>query len=109
MMRFAKETWNRELGVAVCTRQLEIDARHLLLRNWTMKRWQTVAQPVPVLSALGDLLGRPAPLQHLQVRVLDYARTAAGRGIEVIIAGAGGAAHLPGMVASATLLPVIGQ
>ena len=41
-------------------------------------------------------------------RMLDYARTAAGRGIEVIIAGAGGAAHLPGMVAAATPLPVIG-
>ena len=41
-------------------------------------------------------------------RMLDYARGADGRGIEVIIAGAGGAAHLPGMVASATPLPVIG-
>ena len=41
-------------------------------------------------------------------RMLDYARGAAGRGIAVIIAGAGGAAHLPGMVASATPLPVIG-
>ncbi len=41
-------------------------------------------------------------------RMLEYARGAAGRGIEVVIAGAGGAAHLPGMVASATTLPVIG-
>ncbi|SDH80102.1 5-(carboxyamino)imidazole ribonucleotide mutase [Rhodococcus triatomae] len=41
-------------------------------------------------------------------RMLDYAGDAAGRGIQVIIAGAGGAAHLPGMVASATPLPVIG-
>lgn len=41
-------------------------------------------------------------------RMLQYAQPAAGRGIEVIIAGAGGAAHLPGMVASATPLPVIG-
>ena len=41
-------------------------------------------------------------------RMLDYARTAADRGLRVIIAGAGGAAHLPGMVASATVLPVIG-
>ena len=41
-------------------------------------------------------------------RMLDYARGAADRRIEVIIAGAGGAAHLPGMVASATPLPVIG-
>ncbi|WP_259142308.1 5-(carboxyamino)imidazole ribonucleotide mutase [Tsukamurella ocularis] len=41
-------------------------------------------------------------------RMLDYAQGAADRGVEVIIAGAGGAAHLPGMVASATPLPVIG-
>ena len=41
-------------------------------------------------------------------RMLDYARHASDRGLVVIIAGAGGAAHLPGMVASATVLPVIG-
>ncbi|WP_072806723.1 5-(carboxyamino)imidazole ribonucleotide mutase [Rhodococcoides yunnanense] len=41
-------------------------------------------------------------------RMHDYATRAAGRGLQVIIAGAGGAAHLPGMVASATPLPVIG-
>ena len=41
-------------------------------------------------------------------RMLDYARGAAGRGLRVIVAGAGGAAHLPGMVASMTPLPVIG-
>jgi 5-(carboxyamino)imidazole ribonucleotide mutase len=41
-------------------------------------------------------------------RMFEYARTAAERGLEVIIAGAGGAAHLPGMVASITHLPVIG-
>jgi 5-(carboxyamino)imidazole ribonucleotide mutase len=41
-------------------------------------------------------------------RMLDYATSAASRGLRVIIAGAGGAAHLPGMVASATVLPVIG-
>ena len=41
-------------------------------------------------------------------RMYDYAKTAADRGIQVIIAGAGGAAHLPGMVASLTTLPVLG-
>jgi 5-(carboxyamino)imidazole ribonucleotide mutase len=41
-------------------------------------------------------------------RMLDYARSAAEHGLRVIIAGAGGAAHLPGMVAAATPLPVIG-
>src|SRR5918993_1769698 len=41
-------------------------------------------------------------------RMIDYAKTARDRGLKVIIAGAGGAAHLPGMVASITSLPVIG-
>lgn len=42
------------------------------------------------------------------VKMLHYAQNAKSRGVQVIIAGAGGAAHLPGMVASATILPVIG-
>lgn len=41
-------------------------------------------------------------------RMMDYGKTARARGIKVIIAGAGGAAHLPGMIASVTTLPVIG-
>lgn len=41
-------------------------------------------------------------------RMFDYAKSAAGRGLKVVIAGAGGAAHLPGMIASITHLPVIG-
>ena len=41
-------------------------------------------------------------------RMLDYATSAAGRGLRVIVAGAGGAAHLPGMLAAATPLPVVG-
>jgi 5-(carboxyamino)imidazole ribonucleotide mutase len=55
---------------------------------------------------------------HAEVRILsahrtpaemlEFARSAAGRGLRVIVAGAGGAAHLPGMIASATPLPVIG-
>ena len=40
--------------------------------------------------------------------MMEYARTAEGRGLEVIIAAAGGAAHLPGMIAASTLLPVLG-
>lgn len=41
-------------------------------------------------------------------KMVEYAKSARGRGIRVIVAGAGGAAHLPGMVASLTILPVIG-
>jgi 5-(carboxyamino)imidazole ribonucleotide mutase len=56
-----------------------------------------VAHEVSVVSA-----------HRTPARMLDYAQNAASRGLKVIIAGAGGAAHLPGMVASATVLPVIG-
>jgi 5-(carboxyamino)imidazole ribonucleotide mutase len=70
----------------------------------------------PVMRAAGEALtefGVPFEAgvysaHRTPQRMLDYARTAADRGIRVIIAGAGGAAHLPGMVASATVLPVIG-
>ena len=70
----------------------------------------------PVLSAAGEALaefGVPFEVRVVSAHrtpeaMLDYARSAAGRGLRVIVAGAGGAAHLPGMVASLTPLPVIG-
>ena len=70
----------------------------------------------PVMSAAAEALGEFGVPHEVAVvsahrtpaRMLEYARDAAARGLRVIIAGAGGAAHLPGMVASATPLPVIG-
>ncbi|WP_199433987.1 5-(carboxyamino)imidazole ribonucleotide mutase [Qaidamihabitans albus] len=70
----------------------------------------------PVLEAAGQALDEFEVPYEVGVysahrtprRMLDYASSAAERGLKVIIAGAGGAAHLPGMVASATVLPVIG-
>jgi 5-(carboxyamino)imidazole ribonucleotide mutase len=70
----------------------------------------------PVMSAAAEALDEFGVAYEVGVisahrtpqRMLDYARDAAGRGLRVIVAGAGGAAHLPGMVASATVLPVIG-
>ncbi|HEY6423600.1 MAG TPA: 5-(carboxyamino)imidazole ribonucleotide mutase [Pseudonocardiaceae bacterium] len=70
----------------------------------------------PVMSASAEALTEFGVAHEVAVvsahrtpgRMLDYAQQAAGRGLKVIIAGAGGAAHLPGMVASATVLPVVG-
>jgi 5-(carboxyamino)imidazole ribonucleotide mutase len=70
---------------------------------------------LPVMQAAADLLkefGIPYELTVVSAhrtpkRMLDYASKAKERGLKVIIAGAGGAAHLPGMVASITSLPVI--
>ena len=70
----------------------------------------------PVMSAAAEALAEfDVPYEvgvysahRTPQRMLDYARSAADRGLQVIVAGAGGAAHLPGMVASATPLPVIG-
>jgi 5-(carboxyamino)imidazole ribonucleotide mutase len=66
----------------------------------------------PAASALAEF-DVPCEVQVVSAHrtpqaMLDYARGAGGRGLRVIVAGAGGAAHLPGMVASATVLPVIG-
>ncbi|WP_066582679.1 5-(carboxyamino)imidazole ribonucleotide mutase [Cellulomonas timonensis] len=70
----------------------------------------------PVMQAAADALAEfDVPVEvdvvsaHRQPeKMIDYGRTAAARGLRVIIAGAGGAAHLPGMLASVTTLPVIG-
>ena len=71
---------------------------------------------LPTMQAAVALLERFGVMAEVRVlsahrtplEMVDFARTAAGRGLKVIIAGAGGAAHLPGMVASLTTLPVIG-
>jgi 5-(carboxyamino)imidazole ribonucleotide mutase len=71
---------------------------------------------LPVMQASAELLkqfGIPFELTVVSAhrtpdRMMNYARTARTRGLKVIIAGAGGAAHLPGMVAALTSLPVIG-
>jgi 5-(carboxyamino)imidazole ribonucleotide mutase len=70
----------------------------------------------PVMSGAAEALdefgvgyeARVVSAHRMPRDMLEYAETAAERGLRVIIAGAGGAAHLPGMVASATPLPVIG-
>lgn len=70
----------------------------------------------PVLQAAVDVLAELGVAAELRVvsahrtpdALFRYAEAAAGRGIRVIVAGAGGAAHLPGMLAAKTLLPVIG-
>lgn len=71
--------------------------------------WPVMAAAAEVLDEFGVSYEARVVSAHRMPRdMLDYAESAAGRGIRVLIAGAGGAAHLPGMVASATPLPVIG-
>jgi 5-(carboxyamino)imidazole ribonucleotide mutase len=71
--------------------------------------WPTMSQAAEVLDEFAvPYEVRVVSAHRTPGLMLDYAADAAGRGLEVIIAGAGGAAHLPGMVASATPLPVIG-
>lgn len=71
--------------------------------------WPTMTHAAKVLEALGVPFEKRIVSAHrTPARMIDYARTARERGLKVIIAGAGGAAHLPGMVASMTSLPVLG-
>ena len=71
--------------------------------------WETMRHAAETLEALGVTHEtRVVSAHRTPQRLYDYATTAADRGIKVIIAGAGGAAHLPGMAASMTHLPVLG-
>ncbi len=71
--------------------------------------WPTMKQAASILDELGLASEvRIVSAHRTPDRLWTYATEAAGRGLKVIIAGAGGAAHLPGMLASKTLLPVIG-
>lgn len=71
--------------------------------------WETMRHAAAVLEALGIAHEtRVVSAHRTPDRMFDYAKAAAGRGLKVIVAGAGGAAHLPGMVAALTTLPVLG-
>jgi len=71
--------------------------------------WETMSAAVKVLESFGvECEAEVVSAHRTPDRMVEYAKTARERGISVIIAGAGGAAHLPGMVASLTTLPVIG-
>ena len=71
--------------------------------------WETMQHAAETLKALGVACERRIVSAHrTPKRLYDYATTAKKRGLKVIIAGAGGAAHLPGMTASMTTLPVLG-
>jgi 5-(carboxyamino)imidazole ribonucleotide mutase len=71
--------------------------------------WETMSHAVETLASLGVPHETRVVSAHRTPDLLfEYASTAEGRGLEVIIAGAGGAAHLPGMTAAKTRLPVLG-
>lgn len=71
--------------------------------------WETMKEAVTMLEAFGiDYEASVVSAHRTPLLMVDFAKSAREKGIEIIIAGAGGAAHLPGMVASMTTLPVIG-
>ena len=71
--------------------------------------WATMRHAAETLQALGvPFEARIVSAHRTPRRMMDYAAAARGRGLRVIVAGAGGAAHLPGMTASMTPLPVLG-
>ncbi|MDG1352200.1 MAG: 5-(carboxyamino)imidazole ribonucleotide mutase [Sulfitobacter sp.] len=71
--------------------------------------WPTMREAATLLDELGiEYEARIVSAHRTPDRLWEYGKTAAARGLQVIIAGAGGAAHLPGMMASKTRVPVIG-
>ena len=71
--------------------------------------WPVMREAADVLKEFGvEVEAKVVSAHRTPKEMVDYAESAKSRGIKVIIAGAGGAAHLPGMVASLTTLPVVG-
>lgn len=71
--------------------------------------WPVMEAAAETLRAFGvSFEARVLSAHRTPDAMADYARTAHGRGLKVIVAGAGGAAHLPGMIAASTTLPVVG-
>jgi 5-(carboxyamino)imidazole ribonucleotide mutase len=71
--------------------------------------WPTMKEAADILDALGiSYEAKIVSAHRTPDRLWEYGNSAAGRGLQAIIAGAGGAAHLPGMMASKTRIPVIG-
>src|SRR5215212_3657508 len=71
--------------------------------------WETMRHAAEMLDALGvPYEARVVSAHRTPDLLFDYVSAAEGRGLEVIVAGAGGAAHLPGMAAAKTVLPVLG-
>lgn len=71
--------------------------------------WETMKPATEILAELGiPFEARVVSAHRSPVEMIEFGKTAADRGLKAIIAGAGGAAHLPGMLASVTHLPVIG-
>lgn len=71
--------------------------------------WNVMSEAAAVLKEFGiEFEVEVLSAHRTPERMVEWGKAAAGRGIKVIIAGAGGAAHLPGMVASVTTLPVVG-
>jgi len=71
--------------------------------------WETMEHAAATLGKLGvPFEARVVSAHRTPDRLYEYAKTAGDRGLKVIVAGAGGAAHLPGMVASMTIIPVFG-
>src|SRR5690554_4403752 len=95
-------------GFPIITGQLRMQPLVGLIMG-SKSDWPTMEHAANMLEKLGVAYETRVVSAHRTPDLLfDYAKSAAGRGLKVVIAGAGGAAHLPGMVASQTSLPVLG-
>jgi 5-(carboxyamino)imidazole ribonucleotide mutase len=96
-------------GVFLFKRRLLMAEIKVSVVMGSISDYETVIETVKILESFEVPYEKKVVSAHRTPEdMVEYAKAAAGRGIEVIIAAAGGAAHLPGMIASLTILPVIG-
>tara|TARA_Y100000588_G_scaffold74871_1_gene77721 strand:- start:77 stop:613 length:537 start_codon:yes stop_codon:yes gene_type:complete len=99
----------RKSAKSVGRRKSEQKAAQVGVIMGSKSDWPTMKHTADILKSMGILHETKIVSAHrTPERLVEYAKTAQNRGLKVIIAGAGGAAHLPGMIAALTSLPVLG-
>jgi 5-(carboxyamino)imidazole ribonucleotide mutase len=104
-----KEQYDNQREVAVVTTPESPRSPLVAVVMGSKSDWETMRHAAEVLVELGVPVETKVVSAHrTPERLFQYGRDAEGRGLEVIIAGAGGAAHLPGMLAAISILPILG-
>ena len=105
-------TTTKNMGQAMASKQStnnKNDTKQVAIIMGSQSDWPTMREAADILDALGVPYETKIVSAHRTPdRLWSYGKTAVERGLQVIIAGAGGAAHLPGMMASKTRVPVVG-
>jgi 5-(carboxyamino)imidazole ribonucleotide mutase len=109
LIQFSPPHWTFRPFLSVLSNMGDMDSPKVALIMGSESDWPIMVHAAEILESAGvDVVAEIISAHRTPGKMVEFAQSAKSRGFDVVIAGAGGAAHLPGMVASMTPLPVIG-